>query len=55
MFRVNKKQRVVEIGNVKIGGKGENPVVLVGTLFYTCHKIVEKRKEGLSLIHIYAA
>ncbi len=46
MFRVNKKQKVVEIGNVKIGGKGENPVVLVGTMFYTGHKIVEKRKEG---------
>ncbi len=44
MFCVESK--VVEIGGIKIGGKGENPVVLVGTMFYTGHKIVEKRKEG---------
>jgi tetrahydromethanopterin S-methyltransferase subunit H len=46
LFRIEKPQKVVEIGGIKVGGRGENPVVLVGTIFYTGHKIVEKRKEG---------
>ncbi len=46
MFKLEKPQKIVDISGVKIGGSGENPVVLVGTMFYTGHKIVEKRKEG---------
>ena len=46
MFRVKSPQKIVEIGKIKIGGYGENPIVLVGTMFYTGHKIVEKRKNG---------
>lgn len=44
-FRFKKDQFVAEIGNVKIGGQpGENPTVLLGTMFYNGHKIIEKRK-----------
>ncbi len=46
MFKLEKSQKIVKISGVKIGGNGENPVVLVGTMFYTGHKIIEKRKEG---------
>jgi tetrahydromethanopterin S-methyltransferase subunit H len=45
MFRFKTPQKTVEIGGVKIGGQpGENPTVLLGTMFYNGHKIVEKRK-----------
>lgn len=47
MFRFKKPQRVVEIGDVKVGGQpGENPTVLLGTMFYNGHKIIESRKQG---------
>jgi tetrahydromethanopterin S-methyltransferase subunit H len=46
MFVVKNPQKVVEIEGIKIGGTGENPTVLIGTMFYTGHKIVERRKEG---------
>ncbi len=45
MFRFKKSQNTVEIGGIKIGGQpGENPTVLLGTMFYNGHKIIEKRK-----------
>ena len=35
------------IGGIRIGGEfGENPTVLIGSMFYTGHRIVEKRSEG---------
>jgi tetrahydromethanopterin S-methyltransferase subunit H len=47
MFRFKTPQKTVEIGGVKIGGQpGENPTVLLGTMFYNGHKIIEKRKGG---------
>lgn len=46
MFRFKKKQKVYEIGGIKVGGQpGENPTVLLGTMFYTGHKIIESRKK----------
>lgn len=37
----------VEIGGVRLGGKaGENPTVLIGTMFYNGHRILESRKKG---------
>jgi len=37
-----------EIGGVKIGGEpGENPTVLVGSIFYGKHRIVEDEKKGI--------
>lgn len=48
MFSLNNKnQKVVKIGNVKFGGRpGENPTVLIGTMFYNGHKILGSRKKG---------
>ncbi len=44
-FRFDKPQVVADIGGTKLGGQpGENPTVLLGTMFYTGHKIVEDRK-----------
>ena len=47
MFKFG-NQRVVEIAGVKIGGEpGENPTVLVGSIFYHKHGIVEDEKKGI--------
>ncbi|WP_456474604.1 tetrahydromethanopterin S-methyltransferase subunit H family protein [Candidatus Pyrohabitans sp.] len=41
------KGRVVRIGDVKFGGRrGENPTVLIGTMFYNGHKILHSRRKG---------
>ncbi len=48
MFRFKTPQKTVEIGGVKIGGQpGEKPVVLLGTMFYNGHKIIEQRKGAV--------
>jgi len=48
LFKFNKKQKIFEIGDVKIGGQpGELPTVLIGSLFHEGHKIVKDRKRGL--------
>ena len=48
MFRFSTQQITYEIGGVKIGGQpGENPPVLVGTIFYHKHKIVEDASKGI--------
>ncbi len=42
------KQKIYDIAGVKIGGeRGETPTVLVGTIFYSGHKIVEDPKKGV--------
>lgn len=47
MFRFG-NQKVYEIGGVKIGGEpGENSTVLIGSIFYGKHKIVEDEKKGI--------
>lgn len=47
MFMFEKEQKVLEIGNVKIGGQpGENPIVLIGSVFYTNHKALLDEKTG---------
>ncbi|MFX0188550.1 MAG: hypothetical protein ACFE8A_12540 [Candidatus Hodarchaeota archaeon] len=47
MLEFKKKQRVVEIENVKIGGQpGENPIVLIGSVFYKNHKALLNEKTG---------
>jgi len=48
LFKFNKKQKIFEIGDVKIGGQpGELPTVLVGSLFHEGQKIVKDRKLGI--------
>ncbi len=45
-LRFQREQRTCEIGGVRVGGQpGENPTCLLGTIFYTGHKIVENRKR----------
>jgi tetrahydromethanopterin S-methyltransferase subunit H len=47
MLRLNKDQQVCKIGKVKVGGQpGENPTLLLGTMFYNGHKIIENRKTA---------
>ena len=47
MFEFKTRQRVITIGKVKVGGiPGENPTVLIGTIFYLGHKIVTDDKKG---------
>jgi tetrahydromethanopterin S-methyltransferase subunit H len=48
MFRFEKKQKIVEAGGIKLGGQpGELPTVLTGSIFYSGHKIVEDKKQGI--------
>lgn len=48
MFRYSIEQKVFDIKGIKIGGQpGENPPVLVGSIFYHGHKIVEDEKKGV--------
>ncbi len=47
MFEFKSKQQVINIGGVKVGGiPGQNPTVLVGTIFYHGHKIFRNEKTG---------
>jgi len=48
MFKFNNKQKIFEIGKLRIGGQpGELPTVLVGSLFHKGHKIVKDWKLGV--------
>lgn len=48
MFRFSREQIVYEIGKVKIGGQpGENPTVMIGSIFYEGDKIVKDEKTGI--------
>ena len=47
MFKYSKPQKILEIGKTKIGGQpGENPTVLIGSIFYHGHKILLDEKTG---------
>jgi len=47
LLEFKSKQTVVDIAGVKVGGSlGENPTVLVGTIFYRGHKIVTNERAG---------
>ncbi len=47
MLKFDKEQRVVEIGKVKIGGQpGENPIVMIGSVFYRNHSALINEKTG---------
>ena len=48
MFRFKTDQKTYEIAGIKIGGQpGEIPTVLIGSMFYTKHKIVNDEREGI--------
>lgn len=47
MYRFKRKQSVVNIAGVRLGGQpGEYPTVLCGTIFYQGHKIIEDEDSG---------
>ena len=48
MFKFKEKQKIFDIGRVKVGGQpGELPTVLIGSIFYLGHKIVTDEKFGI--------
>lgn len=48
MFRFTAEQLVYDINGVKIGGQpGEYPTVLIGSMFYRGHKIVQDAQKGI--------
>jgi len=47
MFRFGRKQMVFEVAGVNIGGQpGENPTVMIGSIFYKGDKIVRDERAG---------
>ncbi len=47
MFKLERAQKVCQIGNFKVGGQyGENPPLLISSMFHNGDKILESRKEG---------
>ena len=47
MLKFSTQQKIFEVGKVKVGGQpGENPTVLVGSIFYYRHRIVIDEKTG---------
>lgn len=48
MFKFDKEQKVVEVGNVTMGGQpGELPTALIGSIFYSGQKMVSDAKKGI--------
>jgi tetrahydromethanopterin S-methyltransferase subunit H len=48
MFKFKEKQKIFEIGGVKVGGQpGELPTVLIPSIFYMGHKIIADEKLGI--------
>ncbi len=47
MLNFETEQKVVQIGNVKLGGQpGENPIVMIGSVFYEGHQALLDEKSG---------
>jgi len=47
MFKLEKPQKVCQIGNFKVGGQyGENAPLLISSMFHNGDKVLESRKEG---------
>jgi len=47
MFKLEKPQKVCQITSFKVGGQyGENPPLLISSMFHNGDKILESRKEG---------
>ena len=48
MFKFKEKQKIFDIGGVKVGGQpGELPTLLISSIFYLGHKIVSDEKRGV--------
>ncbi|MFX1374623.1 MAG: hypothetical protein ACFFA0_02315 [Promethearchaeota archaeon] len=47
MLNFETEQKISQIGEVKVGGQpGENPIVMIGTVFYTKHAALLDEKTG---------
>jgi len=47
MLNFETEQKVIQIGKVKLGGQpGENPTVMIGSVFYANHEALLDEKEG---------
>ncbi|UCC19164.1 MAG: hypothetical protein JSV62_13845 [Promethearchaeota archaeon] len=47
MLNFETEQKTIEIGNVKLGGQpGENPIVMIATVFYAKHAALLNEKTG---------
>ena len=47
MLSFETEQKVAQIGKVEIGGQpGENPIVMIGTVFYAKHSALLNEKTG---------
>lgn len=48
MFVFSKEQKVFKIGKVSIGGQpGQFPAILIGSIFFKSHKILEDERNGI--------
>ena len=46
-FHYTSEQKVCNIGGLKVGGQpGENPPLLIGSMFQKGDRLIESRKEG---------
>jgi len=47
MLEFESEQKIIQIGNIKLGGQpGENPIVMIGTVFYAKHAALLDEKTG---------
>ncbi len=47
MLEFESEQKIIQIGNIKLGGQpGENPIVMIGTVFYAKHAGLLDEKTG---------
>lgn len=47
MFSLNREQKICQIGNLRVGGQyGENPPLLIASMFQKGDQILDSRKEG---------
>ena len=47
MLKFEKEQKIIKIGGTSIGGQpGENPIVMIGTVFYAKHNALLDEKKG---------
>jgi len=48
LFIFSKEQKIFKIGKISIGGQpGQTPAVLIGSIFFKSHKILEDERNGI--------
>lgn len=46
MYKFKSEPKIMELNGIRIGGYPANPPVMIGTIFYHGHKVVQDPKEG---------